>query len=661
MSWPISKDDYELQEVIGHGATAVVQAAYCKPRKQMCAIKRIQLEQTNQDEDLLKEIQAMSQCNHPNLVTFYKAFVVKSEVWLIMKLLAKGSVLDIIKHREQIRLQNGEPKTGVFEEGVIATILYETLKGLEYLHKNGQIHRDVKAGNILLGEDGAIQLADFGVSSFLATTGDMVRDRTRHTFVGTPCWMAPEVMEQAASGYDFKADIWSFGITAIELATGKAPYHKFPPMKVLMLTLQNDPPNLDTSVEDKSMVKKYGKQLRKLVENCLQKDPAKRPTATQLLKDTFFRKSKSKDYIVQNLLATAPRLKDRAKKPKRVPGSSGRLHKTPDGEWEWSDDEMAAYDKKAEEAGPTVPTVPTATRQQVEKPNSDESVLESNKEHKSDAFVSVSSPTPAQPLPTTTPAVSQQVAVSDVPPSVPQTTITAIPAETNSSVIQQMVSVAGLTAESQQTFNNIVPQYAPGELPLGTQSMSPQVGYMNGMPVTYVPMMMPISQPGGPTYLPTEQFIPMVASQMPYSSGHIPPNFQPSQMDAPPHQQPTTPQLSTTLVENPPSVQQMQSAEPPQPMNFVLRLRNENQVLNDIKFNFSSDTDTPEGISQEMVGAGLVDGKDVVVVAANLCKIIEAYPNKRSVIFRLNHSNLGPNQTIDESTLIGFAQLSMIE
>lgn len=168
----------------------------------------------------------------------------------------------------------------------------------------------------------------------------LTKERARHTFIGTVSFMAPEVIEQD-TGYDFKADIWSFGITVLELITGTAPFHKFPPLKVLMMTLQNDPPSLETVSEYEDQYKNYGKSIRKLIVDCLQKDPTKRPTASELLKHPFIKKAKDRRYLMQTLLPSTPSFAERSRRAldnKRgslfSDGSNGES-----GSWVWPPEE----------------------------------------------------------------------------------------------------------------------------------------------------------------------------------------------------------------------------------------------------------------------------------------------------------------------------------
>ncbi|KAI7749222.1 hypothetical protein M8C21_002828 [Ambrosia artemisiifolia] len=292
--FPVNAEDYKLYEEVGEGVSASVYRALCVPLNVIVAIKVLDLEKCNNDLDgIRREVQTMSLINHPNLLRSYCSFTTGHNLWVIMPFMAGGSCLHIMK--------TSYPEG--FEEPVIATVLREVLKALVYLHAHGHIHRDVKAGNILVDNNGSIKLADFGVSACMFDTGD--RQRSRNTFVGTPCWMAPEVMQQL-HGYDFKADIWSFGITALELAHGHAPFSKYPPMKVLLMTLQNAPPGLDYERD-----KKFSKSFKDLVAACLVKDPKKRPSSDKLLKHPFFKHAKTTDYLQRAILDGLPPLGDR--------------------------------------------------------------------------------------------------------------------------------------------------------------------------------------------------------------------------------------------------------------------------------------------------------------------------------------------------------------
>ncbi|OAL06920.1 Pkinase-domain-containing protein [Phaeosphaeriaceae sp. SRC1lsM3a] len=265
---------FTKQECIGGGSFGKVYKGLDRRTGHTVAIKVIDVENAEDEvEDIMGEIMILSGMSSPYVTRYYGSYLHGSDLWIVMEFCSGGSCADLMK-------------PGLIAEAEIAVIVKELLQGLMYLHDDGKLHRDIKAANILVGANGQVKLADFGVSGQLSAT--MTK---KNTFVGTPFWMAPEVIKQ--SGYDGKADIWSLGITALELANGEPPYADIHPMKVLFLIPKNPPPQLQGN---------FSSAFKEFIELCLRKDPKDRPTAKQLLQCSFVRKA-GKPARLQELIA----------------------------------------------------------------------------------------------------------------------------------------------------------------------------------------------------------------------------------------------------------------------------------------------------------------------------------------------------------------------
>jgi serine/threonine-protein kinase OSR1/STK39 len=257
------------------------------------AVKLIDLEECDMDMDRLRqEVAFWSSSDHSNIVKYHGSFLSGQYVHILMEYMAGGSVADILRYSHP---------SGFADEMIIATILRSITLALSYIHQSGQIHRDVKPGNALVTATGAVKLGDFGVAATLLEEGQ--RKHARFTRIGTPCYMAPEVLKDNA-GHTEKADIWSLGITAIELATGVAPYASLKELDVIQKILKAPPPQLPRN-------KVFSDEFRDFVKKCMVYDHRKRPSAQDLLLHPFFRKASEDSYIADYVLEGLPPLGDR--------------------------------------------------------------------------------------------------------------------------------------------------------------------------------------------------------------------------------------------------------------------------------------------------------------------------------------------------------------
>ncbi len=273
----MNSEDFTFLTKVGKGSFGEVWKAVNKKTQQVVAIKNIDLEEADDDiEDIRKEISILSELESDFVTRYYGSFIEGTRLSIVMEYLGGGSVFDLMQSCD-------------FDEAYIAIVMREVLKGLEYLHSTNKIHRDIKAANILLSDDGSVKLADFGVSGQITDTMSK-----RNTFIGTPFWMAPEIITQ--TGHDTSADIWSLGICALEMAEGAPPLSELHPMKALMIIPKAnvDPPKLQDE-------KRWSRAFHDFVGQCLVKDPTRRASPTKLLQHKFIKSAKKAGALMELL------------------------------------------------------------------------------------------------------------------------------------------------------------------------------------------------------------------------------------------------------------------------------------------------------------------------------------------------------------------------
>eukprot|EP01104_Vermistella_antarctica_P007874 TRINITY_DN1950_c1_g1_i2.p1 TRINITY_DN1950_c1_g1~~TRINITY_DN1950_c1_g1_i2.p1 ORF type:complete len:288 (+),score=51.83 TRINITY_DN1950_c1_g1_i2:581-1444(+) len=245
LAWPPTPESYVLMHKLGpSGSGDVVYCAHCKPLNMYVAIKQIELDEVSsaQLDRVRKEIQALKSLKYRTIIACHVSFMVDSQLWLVLNLMSQGSLRGIMNYRAEIA------KLPIaLNETLTGCILYQTLEALVYIHASGRMHRNVKAAHIMVDASGAVALAGLWGSAFLLEKGKMNK---ACTLVTSLAWMAPEMMDPdiETHGYGFAADVWSFGITALELALGKAPYSAFPAMKVIKLTLSDPSPTVPSTL-----------------------------------------------------------------------------------------------------------------------------------------------------------------------------------------------------------------------------------------------------------------------------------------------------------------------------------------------------------------------------------------------------------------------------